>query len=283
MTSYPFPEPLTVLVYPNIDPVALTIPLPFFERPLEIHWYGIMYLVAFGVCWWLGRIHARRPHTAIRPEEMSDLLLYVALGVVIGGRLGYMLFYGFDTWLADPWALFRVWEGGMSFHGGLIGVLVAMWLYGWSTRRGFFQISDFVAALVPVGLFFGRIGNFLGGELWGRPVESELPWAMVFPHVDAQPRHPSQLYEALLEGLVLFIIVWLFARKPRPTMAVSGLFALGYGVFRFGVEFVRAPDAHIGFVAFGWLTMGQLLSVPLIVIGVLLLVLAYTRRDAAAA
>jgi len=273
-----------VLTYPHINPIALSVPLPFTDRALDIHWYGIMYLVAFGLCWWLGRVHARRKHVALVPDEVSDLLLYVALGVVIGGRIGYMLFYAFPLWVHDPLMVLRVWEGGMSFHGGLLGVLIAMALYAWNTQRTFFQISDFVAALTPIGLFCGRMGNFIGGELWGRPADPSLPWAMIFPHVDNVPRHPSQLYEAGLEGIVLFLIVWLYARKPRPAMAVSGLFALGYGVFRFCLEFFRQPDPQLGFIAFGWLTMGQLLSAPLVLVGLAMLVLAYTgnKRETAA-
>lgn len=270
------------LTYPKIDPVALSIPIPFAEGTLDIHWYGLMYLLAFGLCWWLGRLHARRSHTPLREQEISDLLLYVALGVVLGGRIGYILFYAFPAFVNDPLMLIRVWEGGMSFHGGLLGVLIAMGLYAWRTGREFFEVSDFVAALVPVGLFFGRIGNFIGGELWGRPADASLPWAMVFPHVDQQPRHPSQLYEAGLEGALLFALVFGFASRPRPMMAVSGLFALGYGVFRFAVEFFREPDAHLGYLAFGWLTMGQLLSAPLILVGAVLLFLAYTRKTAEA-
>lgn len=267
------------LTFPNIDPVALSVPLPFLDSTVDIHWYGIMYLLGFGLAWAAGRYHARRAHVAVRPAEVDDLILYGAVGVVLGGRLGYVLFYAFPALVHDPLMILRVWEGGMSFHGGLLGVLIALALYGWRTGHGFFRIADFAAALTPIGLFFGRIGNFIGGELWGRPADPTLPWAMVFPHVDSQPRHPSQLYEALLEGVLLFLIVWAFASRPRPTMAVSGLFALGYGVFRFGVEFVREPDAHIGYIAFGWLTMGQILSAPLIIVGLGLLAWAYWRDD----
>ena len=228
----------------------------------------------------MGRWHAKRDHVALEPEQVGDLVLYGAMGVVLGGRIGYVLFYAFPALVRDPLMILRVWEGGMSFHGRLLGVLVAMALFGWRTGYGFWKVSDFVAALTPIGLFFGRVGNFIGGELWGRPADPEqVPWAMVFPHVDGQPRHPSQLYEVALEGLLLFLIVFLYASRPRPTMAVSGLFALGYGVFRFGVEFYREPDAHIGTIAFGWLTMGQLLSAPLIIVGIALLAAAYWRDD----
>jgi len=211
--------------------------------------------------------------------EIGDVLFYGALGVVLGGRIGYTLVYNFPGFVADPLVLFRIWQGGMSFHGGLVGVLIAMWLYGRRTGRTFFQVTDFIAPMVPVGLGAGRIGNFINGELWGRP--TDLPWGMVFPFVDARPRHPSMLYEALLEGLVLFVILWVYSRRPRPTMAVSGLFLLCYGVFRFLVEFVRQPDAQIGYLAFDWLTMGHVLSLPMIVLGAAFLIYAYRRADGA--
>ncbi len=263
-----------MLTYPDIDPAIVRI------GDFAIHWYGMMYLIGFLGGWWLGRRRAARPGSGWQPEEVGDLLFHVALGVVLGGRIGYILFYHLDLFLADPLVLVRIWQGGMSFHGGLIGVLVAMWLYGRRTGRGFFQVADFVAPLVPLGLGAGRIGNFINGELWGRP--TDLPWGMVFPFVDARPRHPSMLYEALLEGLVLFLILWLYSSRPRPTMAVSGLFLFCYGVFRFAVEFVREPDAHLGFIAFGWMTMGHLLSLPMILFGLLLLLLAHRRPRAAA-
>lgn len=256
-----------MLVYPQIDPVALSL------GPLKIHWYGLMYLVGFLGGWWLGVLRARQPQSGWQAAEIGDLLFYVAIGVVLGGRLGYTFFYNLPAFLDDPLVLLRVWEGGMAFHGGLLGVLVALWLYARRSGRHFFQVADFVAPLVPVGLFAGRIGNFINGELWGAP--TSLPWGMVFPHVDALPRHPSMLYEAALEGLLLFLILWIYSRKPRPMMAVSGLFLLGYGLFRFLVEFVREPDAHIGYLAGDWLTMGMLLSTPMIVLGALLLGLAY--------
>ncbi|MCO6413400.1 MAG: prolipoprotein diacylglyceryl transferase [Thiogranum sp.] len=260
-----------MLTYPNIDPVAVSF------GPVAIHWYGLMYLIGFVASWWLGVVRARKPDSGWKADEIGDLIFYGALGVIIGGRVGYILFYNFGLFIDDPLLLFRVWQGGMSFHGGLLGVLVAMWLYGRKTGRTFFQVTDFIAPFVPVGLGAGRIGNFINGELWGAP--TDLPWGMVFPFVDAQPRHPSMLYEALLEGLVLFVILWLYSSRPRPTRAVSGLFLLGYGVFRFAVEFVRLPDAHIGYLAVGWLTMGHVLSAPMILFGILLLVLAYKRGE----
>ncbi len=254
--------------YPDIDPIA------FHLGPLAVHWYGLMYLVGFLAAWWLGRVRARDPRRGWDPGEIDDLIFYAALGVVIGGRLGYALFYNLPQYLASPGQLLAVWKGGMSFHGGLTGVLVAMWLYGRKTGRSFFAVADFVAPLVPVGLGAGRLGNFINGELWGKP--SDLPWAMVFPDPRAGgiARHPTQLYEALLEGLVLFVALWLYSRRPRPTMAVSGLFLVLYGVFRFAVEFVRVPDAQLGYLALGWVTMGQLLSLPMVIAGVVLLALA---------
>ncbi|WP_020409334.1 prolipoprotein diacylglyceryl transferase [Hahella ganghwensis] len=248
--------------YPNIDPVAISL------GPLQIHWYGIMYLIGFGAAWWLGKYRARKSYTPLQELQVADLVFWCALGVVIGGRLGYVFFYNFEKFLEDPIWLFKVWTGGMSFHGGLIGVIVAMWLYGRSLGLKFFQIADFVAPLVPIGLGTGRLGNFIGGELWGKV--TDVPWAMIFPRDPlAAARHPSQLYQFALEGVALFCILWFFSRKPRPRMMVSGLFLLCYGIFRILVEFVREPDAHIGYLAWGWLTEGQLLSMPMVIIGLL--------------
>lgn len=262
-----------MLVYPQIDPIAVSL------GPLKVHWYGLMYLLAFATAYWLARIRSKKMTPVWSDEQLSDLIFYGAMGIILGGRLGYVFFYSFDHFLEDPLWLIQVWKGGMSFHGGFLGVLAAMVLFARRYQLGFWQVIDFVAPLVPTGLLFGRIGNFIGGELWGRPViDQSYPLAMIFPHVDTLPRHPSQLYEAALEGVVLFVIVWLFSAKPRPTMAVSGVFALGYGLARFTIEFFREPDADKGFIAFGWLTMGQLLSVPLIIVGVLLLTLAYRRK-----
>lgn len=259
-----------MLQHPDIDPVAIHI------GPLAVHWYGIMYLIAFLTVWGLGRIHARRTFTPLMPEQMGDLVFYGVLGTVLGGRIGYILFYSLPQFLEDPLLLFRIWQGGMSFHGGLLGVILAVWLYARRYGLGLVQLTDFAAPLVPIGLGAGRIGNFINAELWGAP--TTLPWGMVFPGAGPSPRHPSQLYEAALEGLVLFVILWTFARKPRPLGAVSGLFLLAYGSFRFMVEFVRMPDAHLGYLAFGWLTMGQILSLPMIVGGIALLVWAYYKR-----
>lgn len=259
-----------MLTYPNIDPVALAL------GPIKIHWYGLMYLVGFVTVWWLGRLRAKVPDSGWNEQQISDLVFYGALGAILGGRIGYILFYNFSTYLAEPLSILKVWQGGMSFHGGLLGVLIAMWLYGRANHKSFFQITDFIAPLVPIGLGAGRIGNFINGELWGKV--SDVPWAMVFPGAGDLPRHPSQLYQAFLEGILLFIILWLYSRKPRPTMAVSGLFLICYGAFRFAVEFVRTPDQQLGYLAFNWLTMGQVLSLPMILIGIGLMWRAYASR-----
>ncbi len=261
-----------MIKYPQIDPVALSL------GPLKIHWYGIMYLIGFSAVWWLGSRRARST-PGWKPEEIGDLVFYGALGTILGGRLGYILFYGLPDYLAAPLNIFKIWQGGMSFHGGLLGVIIAMALFGRKTGKSFFEVADFVAPMVPIGLFAGRIGNFINGELWGRV--TDLPWAMVFPDPRAGllPRHPSQLYEALLEGVLLFVILWLYSAKPRPTMAVSGLFLSGYGLFRFLVEFTRMPDAQLGFIAFGWLTMGQILSIPMFLVGAGMLWWAYHRMQ----
>ncbi len=261
-----------MIEYPGFDPIAIQI------GPLAIRWYGLMYLLGFAGAWWLARKRAVRDDAPLKPQDVDDLIVWSALGVVIGGRVGYMLFYAADALLANPLSLFRIWEGGMSFHGGLLGVIVAMWLYGRKLGRGMFEMTDFVAPLGPIGLGTGRIGNFINGELWGR--ETDVPWAFV---VDGRAVHPSQLYEALLEGLVLFVVLWLYSAKPRPVMSVSGLFLVGYGSFRCLVEMVRIPDAHIGYLAFDWLTMGHVLSAPMIIVGVILLVFARARSGPSAA
>jgi phosphatidylglycerol:prolipoprotein diacylglycerol transferase len=260
-----------MLQHPQIDPVAIAI------GPLKIHWYGLTYLVGFAAGWWLGRLRSRKPWSPVNEEQVGDLLFYLALGVILGGRFGYVIFYNFDAFVADPLWLLRVWEGGMSFHGGLLGVMLGMWWYSRKIVAGFWRMTDFVAPLVPVGLGTGRIGNFVNGELWGKP--TDVPWGMVFPQApDALARHPSQLYQFALEGVLLFIILWWFSAKPRPRMAVSGLFLICYSVFRFAVELVREPDAQLGYVAFNWLTMGQALSLPMAVAGLILMTIAYRRN-----
>jgi phosphatidylglycerol:prolipoprotein diacylglycerol transferase len=258
--------------YPEFDPVAISL------GPLQVRWYGLMYLAGFIVAWLGMRSRAQKPWSPIKPEQVDDIVFYAALGAIIGGRIGYMLVYGTQELLADPRSLYRVWQGGMSFHGGLAGVLIGMWIYGRYVGQRFFVLGDFIAPWAPAGLMLGRIGNFINGELWGKPTDSA--WGVVY---HGQARHASQLYEAFLEGLVLLVIVWGYTRKPRPTMAASGVFLLGYGVFRSIVEFVRVPDIQLGYLALGWLTMGQILSLPLIVAGLVLLWLAYRRGAVAPA
>tara|TARA_R110002096_G_scaffold211786_3_gene399165 strand:- start:734 stop:1456 length:723 start_codon:yes stop_codon:yes gene_type:complete len=231
-----------------------------------------MYLCGFAAFWYLGTKRAQKPGSFIHPDQVSDFLFYAVLGVIVGGRIGSVLFYNLDHFLANPVYLFKIWEGGMSFHGGLVGVLTVIWLYQKKRNWGFFRLADFIAPLVPPGLGFGRIGNFINGELWGRP--TDVGWGMIFPQVDNLARHPSQLYQVMLEGLVMFLILWFYSAKPRATGSVSGWFLILYGTFRFIVEFAREPDEHLGFIAFNWLTMGQLLSLPMIAAGVLLLWLA---------
>lgn len=262
------------MLAPDIDPVAFSF------GPLKVHWYGLMYLVGFIGGWALGAYRAGRPGSGWQRAEVGDLLFYLALGTILGGRLGYVLFYNFGYYLRHPHEVFFLWTGGMSFHGGLIGVTVAMWWYARRTQRGLLAVSDFVAPLVPIGLGAGRIGNFINQELWGRV--TDVPWGMVFRTGGPSPRHPTQLYEFALEGVALFIILWLYSARPRPVGAVSGTFLLGYGVFRFVVEFFRMPDAHIGYLAFGWLTMGQVLSLPMVVGGAALLYWSYRRRSSTA-
>ena len=260
-----------MLPYPAIDPVAVSF------GPVRLHWYGVMYIAAFLAAWLLGRCRAARPGSGWTADQVDDLATWAMLGVVLGARLGYILFYDLDAYLADPLEVVRVWNGGMSFHGGLVGVLsAALW---WSLRhkKRFLDVTDFVAPLVPPGLFFGRLGNFINGELWGKV--TTVDWGMVFPGAGELPRHPTQLYEAGLEGLLLFTILWVYSRKPRPLGAVSGLFAVLYALCRIGVEFFRLPDPQLGYLFFGWVTMGQVLCLPLLLAGVLLLAhAAYEKR-----
>lgn len=255
--------------YPQINPIALDLGL------VQIRWYGLTYLAGLSTAWFLLERRARASAGGWTSEQVSDLVFNCAVGLILGGRLGSVLFYNLPYYLDHPLDIFKIWHGGMSFHGGLLGVAVAIFLFGRTYSKRYFQISDFMIPVVPIGLGFGRIGNFINAELWGAP--STVPWAMVLPGAGDLPRHPSQLYECFLEGVVLFTVLWLFSSRPRPTMAVSGLFLLLYGIFRFLVEFVREPDANIGYLAGGWLTMGQVLSTPMILVGGILLVLAYKR------
>ena len=257
-----------MFVYSHPDPVALSL------GPLHVRWYGLMYLLGFLGGWWLARRRAAQPGSSWTPVEVDDLIFYCAVGVIVGGRLGLMLFYGTERILTEPLSVLRIWEGGMSFHGGLIGVLVALGLFAKRRGRHVGDVVDFTAPLPAIGFGAGRIGNFINGELWGKA--TDVPWAVV---VDGKALHPSQLYEATLEGLVLFVIIWWFTSKPRPRWAPSGLFLLCYGVFRFAVEFVRVPDANRGYLVLDWVTMGQILSTPMILAGIAMLVVAYRRNE----
>ncbi len=255
-------------VFSQIDPVAFSL------GPLSVRWYGLMYLFGFAFAMWLAGRRADAPNSGWTRNEVSDLLFYGFLGVNLGGRIGYVLFYNFELFLADPTYLFKIWTGGMSFHGGLIGVITAMIWFAHKTKRHFFTVADFVAPLIPFGLGVGRIGNFMNGELWGRV--TDVPWAIIFPEAGPEPRHPSQLYQFALEGVVLFIILNLFWRKNPPRGAISGMFLLFYGLFRFLVEFVRQPDSQLG-LYFQEISMGQILSTPMIIAGALMIWAAYKR------
>jgi len=257
-----------MLTYPEIDPVIFSIGF------VKVRWYGLMYVIGFLVGWWLARRRSQRSDSPVTPEQVDDLVFYAMLGVIVGGRVGYAVVYGWSQLTSDPLYLIRITEGGMSFHGGLVGVMTAMWLYGRKLGHSIWRMTDFVAPMVPLGLGFGRIGNFINGELWGKP--TDVPWGFL---VNGQVLHPSQLYEALLEGFVLFAVLWIYSAKPRPYLAVSGMFLLLYGLFRFAVEFWRVPDAHLSYLALGWVTMGQILSLPMIIAGAALLVMAYRAGD----
>ena len=258
-----------MLTYPEIDPIIFSI------GPLAVRWYGLMYVIGFVAAWMLARQRAQQSWSVVKPNQVDDLIFYGMLGVILGGRVGYSLVYGWEYWLDDPLYVFKITKGGMSFHGGLTGVMIALWLYGRTLGKGMWQMSDFIAPMVPLGLGTGRIGNFINGELWGKP--TDVAWSF---NINGVGLHPSQLYEALLEGLVLFIILWVYSAKERPRMAVSGMFLLFYGLFRFYIEFYRVPDADLGYLALGWVTMGQILSAPMILFGAALLILAYKRDQA---
>jgi phosphatidylglycerol:prolipoprotein diacylglycerol transferase len=262
-----------MLVHPQFDPVALAI------GPVAVRWYGLMYLVGFALIWAAGRYRiARRPGGVWTAKNIDDALFYGILGTILGGRLGYILFYKPAEYFAEPWRMLYVWEGGMSFHGGLIGVILAMAWFARSRRQDWLAVTDFVAPLVPLAIATGRLGNFINAELWGRP--ATVPWAMVFPNVDGVPRHPSQLYEFALEGLVLFALLWWFSARPRPRGAVSAAFLIGYGVLRFLVEYTREPDQYLGLLSLGF-SMGQWLSVPMVLVGVAILIWAYSKQKGA--
>jgi len=259
-----------MLRYPEIDPVAIAI------GPVKIHWYGIMYLIGFAGVWLLGQIRAKRDDLVVKRDMLDDLVFYGAMGAILGGRIGYILFYHFDYFLDDPLILIKIWQGGMSFHGGMLGVFVAMALFARKYQLKTLAVIDFLTPMAPIGLFTGRIGNFINGELWGRP--TDVPWAMIFPRGGPIPRHPSQLYEAFLEGVVLFGILWVYSMKPRPIMTTTGMGLFWYGVFRIFVEFYRVPDAHLGYLALNWLTMGQILSLPMVIIGAILIGYGYREH-----
>ncbi len=262
-----------MLLHPQFDPVAFSL------GPLAVRWYGLMYLVAFVQFILLGRYRIRTRPGLLTVEQLDDLLFYGMLGVILGGRLGQVLFYEPAYYLAHPLEILAVWKGGMSFHGGFLGVLAAMGLWSRKHRVAWFDITDFIAPLVPLGLAAGRIGNFINGELWGRVADPSLPWAMIFPQAgDMQPRHPSQLYHVGLEGLALFAILWIFSSRPRPRSAVSGVFLIGYGAFRFVTEFFREPDHGI-FGQSYTISMGQWLSLPMVAIGTAMLVMAYRKKS----
>ena len=262
-----------MLIHPQFDPVVVHL------GPLLIRWYGLMYLAGFMLFLALGRYRAKKfPERGFTATDLDDLLFYGVLGVVIGGRLGQVLFYEPGYYFSHPFEIIAVWKGGMSFHGGFLGVLAAMAWFGHQTGRSFFQVTDFIAPLVPTGLAAGRIGNFINGELWGRVADPSLPWAMVFPQVDDLQRHPSQLYQAGMEGLLLFVILWWYSAKPRPVSAVSGAFLIGYGSFRFIAEYFREPDAGI-FGQSYFISMGQWLSLPMAAVGLVIIVLAYRNKE----
>jgi len=256
-----------MITYPEIDPVIISIGF------LKIRWYGLMYLIGFVVAILLAKTRTKKTWSPVKYSEVDDLIFYCMLGVILGGRLGYVIFYGWHELISDPLYIFRIMEGGMSFHGGLIGVIAALWLYGRKIDKDMITMMDFVAPIVPLGLGFGRIGNFINGELWGKP--TNVAWSF---KVNGVSLHATQLYEAFLEGLVLFLILWIFTDKERPKMQSSAVFLIGYGVFRFFIEFYRVPDAHLNYLAFGWVTMGQILTAPMIIIGMTMFVLANNKE-----
>ena len=260
-----------MLIHPHIDPVAFSI------GPMSVRWYGLMYLAGFLIFSTLGRLRAREAWRGISVQDIDDLLFVGVFGVIVGGRLGYVLLYKPGDYLRDPLEIFKLWHGGMASHGGIIGVIIVMWLFARSRARSFLAVADFVVPLLPLGLAAGRLGNFINGELWGRPADPAVwPWAMVFPEHDSIPRHPSQLYQFALEGLLLFVILWLYSRRPRVAGTVACLFLIGYGTLRFIAEFAREPDQFLGLLQWQ-LSMGQWLSLPMIVLGIVMMVLCLKR------
>lgn len=265
-----------MLIHPLPDPIAFSL------GPLSVRWYGLMYLLAFAQFIALGRLRIRQPHIAQdnwKTEDLDDMLFYGVLGVIIGGRLGEILFYNPAYYFAHPADMIAVWKGGMSFHGGFLGVILAMFLWARKAGRNLMDVYDFIAPMVPLGYAAGRIGNFINAELPGRIADPALPWAMIWPNVDSLPRHPSPIYQALVDGVLLFIIVWLYARKPRPRLAVGAMFVMLYGCARFFTEYFRTPDYEVSFAGFT-ISAGQMLSLPMIVVGALLLVFAYRKHKA---
>lgn len=263
-----------MMTYEPINPVALDLGV------MQVRWYGLMYLIGFLGGWYYGVKRSADTWRGWQAEWVGDMLFYVALGVILGGRLGYIFFYDLPHYTAHPLDMFKVWQGGMSFHGGLIGVIIAVWLYGQKVQKGMLEVTDFIAPFVPIGLFFGRIGNYINSELWGKVAPENSPFAMLVydPSVQAMlPKYPTQLLEAILEGLVLGALLWWYSRTPRATGAVSGLFLIGYGCFRFTVEFWRMPDIQLGYLAWDWLTMGQVLCIPM-VLGGMFLMLFWSKR-----
>lgn len=255
--------------YPEIDPIAISL------GPISIYWYAISYLVGIGIVWWILRQRCRRQGLQWTDDDLSDILFYTVLGVLLGGRVGYMFFYGLDNLIQDPASALKVWQGGMSFHGGLIGVLLGVLFFARKRGVSFFAVTDFIAPAIPLALGCGRIGNFINAELPGRM--TDVPWALIYPGEEFG-RHPSSLYQATLEGPILFAFLWLYSMKPKPVMAVSGMFLVGYGSLRLFTEFFRQPDAHIGFVFFDWITTGQLLSLPMLILGLFLVFYSYSKN-----